>query len=69
MSKTTQTEWLQSRLESGQSVTPMDALKGCGCMRLASRVNDLRRSGVAIITRMVSENGSRFASYAMDKTA
>lgn len=32
------------------SITQLDALREFGCMRLASRVNDLRRRGVNIRT-------------------
>jgi hypothetical protein len=36
-------------------------------MRLASRINDLRRMGHTIFTDMVGENGKTFASYRLAK--
>ena len=34
------------------SITQMDAIRDIGCMRLASRINDLREQGYAIGRRM-----------------
>lgn len=45
----TQTEWILSRLKEGGHLTQMDALNGCGCFRLASRINDLRNAGHEIV--------------------
>jgi hypothetical protein len=44
-------------------VTPMDALREAGCMRLASRINELRGEGHRITSRMVTNNGKRYAEY------
>lgn len=44
-------------------VTQIDALKLCGCFRLAARIADLRREGHIILTVPVTKNGKRFASY------
>ena len=40
-------------LEDCGSITQVEALQEYGIMRLASRVNDLRRNGVPIITEVV----------------
>ena len=45
------------------SITPMEALNSFGCMRLASRINELRCEGHAIETRMLSKGGKRWAQY------
>lgn len=45
-SKKTHTQWILEQLKRGQ-VTAIDALEGCGCFRLAARINDLRRAGVS----------------------
>lgn len=34
------------------AITPIDAMREFGCMRLASRINDLREQGYAIGRRM-----------------
>jgi len=44
-------------------MTPLDALKLCGTMKLASRVSELRRDGVVILDRWVEVNGKRFKAY------
>jgi hypothetical protein len=58
----TQEKWILSALYWGP-ITPMQALKGCGCLRLAARIRDLRSQGHNIITEQVNENGKRFAKY------
>jgi hypothetical protein len=58
----TQEKWILSALYWGP-ITPMQALKGCGCLRLAARIRDLRSQGHNIITEPVNENGKRFAKY------
>ncbi len=37
-----QTEWVRAELLKGRVLTPIDALDGCGCFRLAARINELR---------------------------
>ena len=46
----TQTEKVLRHIEDYGSITQMDAIRDYGIMRLASRVNDLRRCGIPIIT-------------------
>ena len=46
----TQTEWVLSKLRTGISLTPIDALNGCGCFRLAAIVFILRADGWNIET-------------------
>lgn len=62
-----QTQWVLDRLLSGYSITPLDALKGCGCMRLAARINDLRHGGFKIKTEKVSVGNKTFASYKLNE--
>lgn len=58
----TQCEQILQMLKRGP-VTPMDALKEAGTLRLASRVLDLKKQGHNIITEMVNNKGKKFASY------
>ena len=44
-------------------ITQWDAQRELGCMRLASRINDLRKRGIKIKTRMVYRKGARYAEY------
>jgi hypothetical protein len=48
------------------SITPLEALEEIGCMRLAARVNDLRRDGHAIRTDLVKRNGKVWARYSLE---
>jgi hypothetical protein len=50
-------------LQNGLSITPQDALKHYGSFRLAAHIEVLRKEGHPIITTMVKNNGSEFASY------
>ncbi len=45
----------------------MDALRGCGCLRLAARVRELRQQGHNIVSTLVTENGKAFAKYTLAK--
>ena len=61
----TQTQWILDALKRGP-ITQMDALNGCGCFRLASRINDLRRAGHQITTeRFTTPGGANVARYVM----
>ena len=61
-----QAEWILQTLKS-RPLTSLDALQGCGCMRLAARINELRADGHVIGTEMVSRNGKKFAQYFLIK--
>jgi hypothetical protein len=58
-----QTEWILEELKRGRSVSPIDALAGCQCFRLAARVQELRERGNNIVTVMVERNGKKYATY------
>ena len=61
-----QAEWILQTLKS-RPLTSLDALQGCGCMRLAARINELRADGHLIGTEMVGKNGKKFAQYFLIK--
>ncbi len=44
----TQCERILQYIEETGSITQMEALKEFGCMRLASRISDLKRQGVPV---------------------
>jgi hypothetical protein len=58
-----------SYLEAGNTLTPLEALKRFQCMRLASRISDLRNSGVRISSEMREnlDTGKRYAEYFLVK--
>lgn len=59
----TQEAWILSALKRGP-VTAIEALNGCGCFRLAARINDLREAGHEIESKtMKLPNGKHVAQY------
>ena len=50
--KATQCERILNYIEEKGSITQLDALREFGCMRLASRISDLKRQGVPVIRKM-----------------
>ena len=50
MSKLTQCERILRHLEDYGTIDPMVAIKEYGCMRLASRIADLKGQGYAIVS-------------------
>ena len=44
----TQCKMIRAWLESGKKLTSLEALEMFGCMRLASRIHDLRKQGMDI---------------------
>jgi hypothetical protein len=41
----------------------MDALREAGCMRLAARIDDLKRIGYRIVSQMETAGDKRYAKY------
>ena len=50
--KSTQCDKVLSYMKQFGSITQLEALADIGCMRLASRISDLRQQGYAIGRRM-----------------
>lgn len=48
----TQCERILKYIQEFGSITQLDALREFGCMRLASRINDLKNNGFKIIKKM-----------------
>lgn len=59
---------IQRHLAKGRSLTPLEALKRFGCMRLGARMWDLKREGWPVRKCMVRVgNGKRVASYRFER--
>ena len=56
-----------SWLESGKSLTPLDALKQFDCLSLAQRIKNLRDYGWPIQKIMEKKKGKRYARYFLPK--
>ena len=54
MNKPTQNERVLRYMQDYGSITQLDALREFGCMRLASRISDLKRQGYNIQVSMES---------------
>ena len=59
----TQTEMIRAHLQSGRSLTPIDALNLYGCFRLAARSKELRNQGLPIETLTEQRDGKAWAKY------
>ena len=59
----TQTQRILEHLQKGRSITPIQALRWFGCLRLAARISDLRREGFEVQTHLVKGKENRFAKY------
>ena len=63
-----QNKQIKAWLESGKSLSPLEALRMFNSFRLGARVFDLKNDyGMNIKTEMVKENGKRFARYSLVK--
>jgi len=64
----TQKQQISQHLQSGKSLTPLESLNLHQCFRLASRIDELRKDGLNIITTMVkTESGKHIASYKLER--
>ena len=63
-----QRQMVLAHLESGSSITSLEALTKFGCLRLAARIEELRRMGFSIGKEMVPvESGARVAEYFLNR--
>ena len=72
MSKVKQTERILRHLEERGSITTLEAITELGVLRLASRINDLRRAGHKIISTSATGKNRygetvRFSVYTLKK--
>lgn len=59
---------VKRRLESGRSITALQALAYYRCMRLAVYISRLRLvDGMKIKTEIIHRKGVQFAKYSLDK--
>ena len=62
-----QTSRILEYMRAGNSITPLDALRLFGCMRLGARIYDLKQDGHVINTLIVKDgaSGARYARYSL----
>ena len=69
-----QTDLILMHMKKYGSITAKEAENEYGCMRLASRINELRRNGVAIVSELVTGKGrhggnTHYARYRLAEVA
>lgn len=68
--KLTQTQMILMHLQDYGTITSIEAMQNYGIMRLASRINDLKRQGIDIVSETVTSHNRfgepvRFAKYSL----
>lgn len=68
----TQCEKILRHLETYGSITPMDAIRDYGCLRLGARIFDLKHAGHPIESRIVTSKNrfgetTHYAEYRLEK--
>jgi len=61
----TQEQMVLEHLQSGKSITPIDALNLYGCFRLSAIIFNLKRDGHDIIMQRVNRNDKWFGKYTL----
>lgn len=63
-SSSSQNALIRAWLKAGKTLTSLEALNLFGCMRLASRIHDLREQGLNIGTKkIITATGKRVTQY------
>lgn len=70
----TQNDRIEMALRNGEALTPLDALRRFGCLRLGARIFELRANGVPIEKRIVAVDtangdGAHVAEYRLARGA
>lgn len=58
-----QNSMVLDHLVSGKKLTPLEAIRRFGCLRLGARVYELKRRGHRIKAEIVTRNNRRVAEY------
>jgi hypothetical protein len=68
MKRRTQKDKIREYLQSGKSITPLDALEMFGCFRLGAHIFTLREEGMPIKTEFVTNRyRTKFAKYTLEQ--
>ena len=68
-SSASQCAQIKAWLQSGKTLTSLEALKHFGCMRLASRIHDLRERGLDIHKERIQVASGKYVTRYSIKTA
>ncbi|MCK6381854.1 MAG: helix-turn-helix domain-containing protein [Leptospiraceae bacterium] len=58
-----QNQKILKHLQSGKSITPIEALNKFGCFRLGARIYDLKKDGWKIESEFQTKKGKSFSCY------
>jgi len=63
----TQAIWVLNKLLEGKEITPHHAIKGCGCLRLAAVIHNLKQAGWNIVNIWDASSSKKkhFARYVL----
>ena len=56
---------IRKHLESGKTITPLEALRRYDCLRLGARIYDLKQDGLPVKTEIKRNGRKRFAEYSL----
>jgi hypothetical protein len=59
----TQNEQIAEYLKQGNRITALEALSRFRCLRLASRVSELKEKGYNIQSETIHDNGKHYSEY------
>lgn len=65
-SNPTQAARILDYLRQGHRLTPLQSLNMFGCMRLASRISELKKAGHQIAVEIVTNGKKRYAEYRLE---
>lgn len=63
----TQKDWVMSQLKRGKKLTAVAAYEGCGAMRLAAIIYELRCSGIPIVSTLKRSSDKSWSEYTLPK--
>jgi hypothetical protein len=61
----TQTQQILEHLQSGKTITPIDALNLYGSFRLGARILEIRKQGYNVVTKVKTQGKKHFAEYSL----
>lgn len=68
MDKNTQNQKILKHLQKGKKITPLQALRMFGCLRLSGRIYDLKKQGHKIKTDIIAVNKKHVGQYSLSDT-
>ena len=58
---------IERDLKAKKKITPLQALRDYGCLRLAARIRNLKDKGMKIKSKMVFEYPVKYAEYRLQR--